>query len=198
MTPDPATALTRPPRVNKRTRCSAAVLRTLDCRCLAPRFAGRLYPRKHKPFAMLIVDREAYLVLGAATGFALAGRFRRQEPSIASAVAATAAVRICAAILCLPKSAFSNTLAVAWFEILASAVVTVASIFGSIVAYRLLFHPLTRYPGPKIAAVTQLWTFWQRAQCRGAFVNEKLHELYGDIVRIGTDPSPHGFCPLSC
>lgn len=56
--------------------------------------------------------------------------------------------------------------------------------FG-VVIYRLYFHPLARYPGPKIYAASHLPYTW-KVSISGTLVREslKLHEKYGPIVRI--------------
>ncbi|KAI1403068.1 cytochrome P450 [Hypoxylon fuscum] len=51
------------------------------------------------------------------------------------------------------------------------------------------FHPLSRIPGPKLAAATYLPEFWYDAVKFGRYTNEikRMHEIYGPIVRI----NPH-------
>ncbi|KAL2864248.1 cytochrome P450 [Aspergillus lucknowensis] len=50
--------------------------------------------------------------------------------------------------------------------------------------YRLTLHPLAKYPGPKIGAVSQLW--FARSWFYGKYFQdiEELHKKYGDFVRI--------------
>ncbi|OJJ46793.1 hypothetical protein ASPZODRAFT_142587 [Penicilliopsis zonata CBS 506.65] len=52
--------------------------------------------------------------------------------------------------------------------------------------YRLYFHPLHTFPGPKIAAATFLYQFFYDAVLGGRYIweVEKMHEKYGPIVRI--------------
>ncbi|RHZ67349.1 cytochrome P450 [Aspergillus thermomutatus] len=52
--------------------------------------------------------------------------------------------------------------------------------------YRLFFHPLSKYPGPKLTAITFLYEFYYDVIKGGKFLFqiEKMHERYGPIVRI--------------
>lgn len=53
--------------------------------------------------------------------------------------------------------------------------------------YNLYFHPLSRFPGPKIAAITRLYYVKYCVSGRLPFNNTKLHAKYGGIVRIAPD-----------
>ncbi|KAJ6134167.1 cytochrome P450 [Penicillium sp. IBT 18751x] len=52
--------------------------------------------------------------------------------------------------------------------------------------YRLWFHPLSKFPGPKIAALTLWYEFYYDAIKKGLYTFEiqRMHEKYGPIVRI--------------
>lgn len=53
--------------------------------------------------------------------------------------------------------------------------------------YRITFHPLASYPGPKIAALTRLWYVYHLIN--GTLVQEvrRLHGLYGVVIRVAPD-----------
>ncbi|KAI1822823.1 cytochrome P450 monooxygenase-like protein [Xylaria intraflava] len=51
--------------------------------------------------------------------------------------------------------------------------------------YRLFFHPLARYPGPKLAAISDLWWVWALSTERLPFIVRDLHKKHGDVIRIG-------------
>ncbi|KAK5728388.1 hypothetical protein LTR15_001524 [Elasticomyces elasticus] len=61
--------------------------------------------------------------------------------------------------------------------------IPIAYVVG-VVVYRIWFHPLSKYPGPKIAAATRFW--WARQQLGGRFplLVHDLHVKHGEIVRI--------------
>ncbi|KAJ5638396.1 hypothetical protein N7490_008275 [Penicillium lividum] len=57
----------------------------------------------------------------------------------------------------------------------------------AIAIYRAYFHPLSTYPGPKLAAISSLW--YARSHIRGTTPNDilHLHNKYGPIVRIAPE-----------
>ncbi|KIK57025.1 hypothetical protein GYMLUDRAFT_46640 [Collybiopsis luxurians FD-317 M1] len=60
------------------------------------------------------------------------------------------------------------------------------SLGTSIVLYRISpFHPLAGIPGPFLARVTKLWTFYTTTTGELARAMKKLHDEYGPVVRTG-------------
>lgn len=66
------------------------------------------------------------------------------------------------------------------------------SLFTSIAIYRIYFHQLRHFPGPRLAALSKLWHVWQCRDSRNHLVLEKLHQEYGSFVRTG-EHSLHAF-----
>ncbi|KAG6833557.1 hypothetical protein H0H87_005208 [Tephrocybe sp. NHM501043] len=55
--------------------------------------------------------------------------------------------------------------------------------------YRLFLHPLARFPGPRWAAVSDLYSAYYDLVLKGALVDhlEELHKIYGPVVRFGPE-----------
>ncbi|KAJ2893597.1 hypothetical protein MKZ38_008420 [Zalerion maritima] len=55
---------------------------------------------------------------------------------------------------------------------------------GGMVVYRLFFHPLAKYPGPRLAATSELWyaKHWTSGKYHKAI--QAAHRKYGEVVRI--------------
>lgn len=53
--------------------------------------------------------------------------------------------------------------------------------YVALVVYRLYFHPLSKFPGPKLAAATRLYDFYYSVLKDGMFTwqLEKMHKKYG-------------------
>ena len=52
----------------------------------------------------------------------------------------------------------------------------------SIIIYRLFFHPLANFPGPKIAGVTSLYEAYHEIVLNGQYSKKisELHDIYGE------------------
>ncbi|KIK70276.1 hypothetical protein GYMLUDRAFT_994700 [Collybiopsis luxurians FD-317 M1] len=55
--------------------------------------------------------------------------------------------------------------------------------------YRLFFHPLHKFPGPALAALTNWYEAYHNIVRSGGLVTEieRLHKVYGPVVRVGPD-----------
>ncbi|KAF5350988.1 hypothetical protein D9756_008294 [Leucocoprinus leucothites] len=62
------------------------------------------------------------------------------------------------------------------------------------IIYQLWFHPLSRFPGPKLAAITKWYKGYYDLYVGGGLLEhiQELHERYGPVVRIG--PNEIHFC----
>ncbi len=65
-------------------------------------------------------------------------------------------------------------------------------------AYRLSpFHPLAKYPGPVLAKTSKWWTAHISATGALHKYYKRLHDRYGDVVRVGQSRRlPFVICPL--
>ncbi|KAJ5392278.1 hypothetical protein N7509_007768 [Penicillium cosmopolitanum] len=72
------------------------------------------------------------------------------------------------------------------FESLCWILFGIALYNGVIILYNLYFHPLSKFPGPKLAACSHLYEFYFDIIKNGMFMQEisRIHEVYGPIVRI--------------
>ncbi|KAK3216477.1 hypothetical protein GRF29_8g3398054 [Pseudopithomyces chartarum] len=77
-------------------------------------------------------------------------------------------------------------------SILSSPLLLLASILGlvtlyitTLIIYRLTFHPLAKYPGPKLAAITDIYLTYYAYRGNRHLAFHLAHEKYGSHVRIG-------------
>ena len=78
----------------------------------------------------------------------------------------------------------ANLINYMWTAVLCAA----SGILGLLViiaARRIFFHPLSRIPGPKLAAVSNAWYAYHVKHGRTAELGRKLHRNYGPAVRVG-------------
>lgn len=91
---------------------------------------------------------------------------------------------ICAVI---PYSFYSSGLSVAdaYLETARISGAFFGTLTTSILVYRYFFHPLGKYPGPKLARLSR---FWNVRKLQGGKFHElvqQLHRQHGPVVRIG-------------
>ncbi|KAK0612198.1 cytochrome P450 [Immersiella caudata] len=53
--------------------------------------------------------------------------------------------------------------------------------------YRYFFHPLSGFPGPRLAPFSNALWFWTLLRGRAPWVNHSWHKRYGPVVRIGVN-----------
>ncbi|KAI1185664.1 cytochrome P450 [Nemania serpens] len=67
--------------------------------------------------------------------------------------------------------------------LLLSGILVIRAIFISI--YNVFFHPLAKYPGPRLASISDIWVAYYYSSGKWPWVVERAIKQYGDIVRIG-------------
>lgn len=65
--------------------------------------------------------------------------------------------------------------------LLPSAITAIVVYFASLCVYRLYFHPLSKFPGPKLAAITRYYEAYYDVALNGqyTFKIRELHKKYG-------------------
>jgi hypothetical protein len=48
-----------------------------------------------------------------------------------------------------------------------------------LVVYRIYFHPLSKFPGPKLASISDLWTVWYSIKGQSHLKAYEVHQKYG-------------------
>ena len=74
--------------------------------------------------------------------------------------------------------AFTQVTPVAFFYL--------AGLYTSLITYRSLLHPLNKFPGPFGARISNFWLSAQLKDGNAFRTVQKLHEKYGDFVRVGS------------
>lgn len=72
-------------------------------------------------------------------------------------------------------------------DLTTTAAIYFATLFTSILTYRLFFHRLnkTGIPGPFLARLSKFWHVWQCRDSRNFLVLDSVVKQYGDFVRTG-------------
>jgi hypothetical protein len=90
-----------------------------------------------------------------------------------------------------PALAANGTLSSVWelscllAGIFASALLLIVLSVFTVASHRLLFHPLARVPGPRLAALSNIWQGLYVRNGRIRELAKVLHEEYGPAVRVG-------------
>jgi hypothetical protein len=71
-------------------------------------------------------------------------------------------------------------------QILSGLLISSVCYFAYSVIYNLYFHPLAKFPGPKITAATKLYEFYWDVIKEGQFFNEieRMHAVHGMMLRL--------------
>jgi hypothetical protein len=74
---------------------------------------------------------------------------------------------------------------------IAATGISVAYVFG-LVFYRLYLSPISKFPGPRIAAVTWWYELYYDVIHKGKYIYqiEKMHDKYGIYHSFPDDPKP--------
>ncbi|KAI1150576.1 cytochrome P450 monooxygenase-like protein [Nemania diffusa] len=65
------------------------------------------------------------------------------------------------------------------------AVAYLGGLFSSMTIYRLYFHRLSSFHGPRLAAVSKLWHVWHVRDSTNFLFQKEIQKKYGNIVRTG-------------
>jgi hypothetical protein len=71
-----------------------------------------------------------------------------------------------------------------WYAVAPPIVAYLCGILGSMGVYRVFFHRLRSFPGPRLAALSKLWHVWHCRDAQNHVVLDSLRK-YGDFVRTG-------------
>lgn len=64
------------------------------------------------------------------------------------------------------------------------AVILAVTYLAAVLTYRLFFAPISKIPGPKLTAVTQLWLMYHEFRGDRTVQIDNLHSRYGPVVRV--------------
>ncbi|KAI1370083.1 hypothetical protein F4677DRAFT_399145 [Hypoxylon crocopeplum] len=72
-----------------------------------------------------------------------------------------------------------------WYGVALPFLVYFCSLLVSIGVYRLYFHRLRSFPGPRLAALSKLWHVWLCRNSQNHLVLDSWRQQYGTFVRTG-------------
>ncbi|PSN65038.1 cytochrome P450 monooxygenase-like protein [Corynespora cassiicola Philippines] len=98
-------------------------------------------------------------------------------------IAATHAILALVSFSALRYNSNTSKEALLWLLTVCGCYLT--TLFTSMSIYRLFFHPLSKFPGPRLAALTKFWHVYQSRNSTNYLVMDKVHKEYGALVRTG-------------
>ncbi|KAI0838122.1 cytochrome P450 [Hypoxylon sp. FL0890] len=72
-----------------------------------------------------------------------------------------------------------------WYGVVLPFLVYLCGLLISMGVYRLYFHRLRSFPGPRLAALSKLWHVWLCRNSQSHLVLDSWHQQYGTFVRTG-------------
>ncbi len=78
-----------------------------------------------------------------------------------------------------------------WYGVALPSLVYLCGLFVSMAVYRLFFHRLRSFPGPRLGALSKLWHVWLCRNSQNHLVLEDWHQKYGTFVRTGQSFPSH-------
>lgn len=72
-----------------------------------------------------------------------------------------------------------------WYGVVLPFLVYLCGLLGSVAVYRLFFHRLRFFPGPRLAALSKLWHVWLSRNSQSHLVLDSWRQKYGAFVRTG-------------
>ncbi|CEJ59403.1 hypothetical protein PMG11_08028 [Penicillium brasilianum] len=113
-------------------------------------------------------------------GVFIRGEWHLRAPSVVACHVAALATGISLHTLKRPEAV--GVIAVWWLRCFSYYLL---GMFTSIAVYRLFFHRIRHFPGPRAAAVSKLWSVYQCRDSRNHLLLDGLHKKYGNFVRTG-------------
>ncbi|KAJ2988814.1 hypothetical protein NUW58_g3778 [Xylaria curta] len=134
---------------------------------------------------MAVGQAQGLPILAAAAGVVVHhGIFRHGEWHLHGPHIIASHLTLCGATLYY-LSRFDDGLATILGRVVVLGVAYLAGLFSSMVVYRLYFHRLSSFRGPRLAPVTKLWHVWHVRDSTNFLFQEEIYKKYGSIVRTG-------------
>lgn len=80
---------------------------------------------------------------------------------------------------------WAHTLLCFLYNAITSAFLSIGLSLGAIATYRLILHPLAQVPGPRLAAISNIWYAYHVRRGNSFRLAKTLHKQYGPAVRVG-------------